>query len=490
MASTETVSIPKAEYLELIQAKNTVLILQHELAQLKRVLFGSKSERHIPADPNQPTLFDLPAIEEPELVKQQISYTRDKKQKKSKAVRLELPAHLERKIEVIEPENLPKDAHKISEKVTEILEYIPGTLHVRRIVRPYYVGQSNDEKTEIIIADLPSRALPKSNAGEGLLAHLIISKYVDHLPFYRQVQMLKRQDVQIAESTINGWFNASVQLLEPLYEVLKTKVLHTDYLMADETPIPVQTKDKPGATHKGFHWVYYNPLTRKILFDYQKSRGREGPDVPLKDYSGYLQTDGYSAYNNLSNKSKIKQLACWAHARRYFKKALDNDNERSEYALKLIKELYAIERQAKEQNFEAEQIRSLRQQKSKPLLDEMYTWLKKQLIEVLPQSAIGKAIAYTLKLWPRLIIYIEDGRLNIDNNLTENSIRPVALGRKNYMFAGSHDAAQRAAMMYSFLATCKINDVEPFSWLKETLTKIADHPANRLYELLPDATNH
>jgi hypothetical protein len=328
--------------------------------------------------------------------------------------------------------------------------------------------------------------LPKSNAGEGLLEHLIISKYVDHLPFYRQVQMLKRQDVQIAESTINGWFNASVQLLEPLYEALKTKVLHTDYLMADETPIPVQTKDKPGATHKGFHWVYYNPLTRKVLFEYQKSRGREGPDELLKNYAGYLQTDGYSAYNNLSNKSKITQLACWAHARRYFEKALDNDKERSEEALKMIRELYAIERQAKEQKLQADQIRSLRQKKSKPLLDELYTWLKKHLIEVLPQSAIGKAIAYSLKLWPRLIIYTEDGRLYIDNNLTENSIRPVALGRKNYMFAGSHDAAQRAAMMYSFFATCKINNIEPFSWLKETLTKIADHPANKLEELLPD----
>ncbi len=191
MASTETVTISKAEYLELIQTKNTVLILQHELAQLKRALFGSKSERHIPADLNQPTLFDLPTIEQSEPVKEQISYTRNKTQKKSKAIRLELPAHLERKTEIIEPENLPQDAHKISEKVTEILEYIPGSLYVRHIVRPYYVGQSNDEKTEIIIADLPLRALPKSNAGEGLLAYLIISKYVDHLPFYRQVQMLK-----------------------------------------------------------------------------------------------------------------------------------------------------------------------------------------------------------------------------------------------------------------------------------------------------------
>ena len=487
MASTETITISKAEYLELIQTKNTVLILQHELAQLKRALFGSKSERHIPADLNQPTLFDLPAIEQSKPVKEQISYTRNKTQKKSKAVRLELPAHLERKTEVIEPENLPQDAHKISEKVTEILEYIPGSLYVRHIVRPYYVGQSNDEKTEIIIADLPLRALPKSNAGEGLIAYFLISKFVDHLPFYRIVQMLKRQGVEIAESTINGWFTAAVQLLEPLYEVLRQKVLKTDYLMADETPIPVQTKDKPGATHKGYHWVYYNPLSRKVLFDYQKSRGREGPDALLKDYDGYLQTDGYNAYNNLSNKSKITQLACWAHARRYFEKALDNDKQRSEFALQLIKELYAIERQAKEQQLQADQIHSLRQEKSKLLLEKMKVWLSEQIMEVLPQSAIGKAIAYTLKLWPRLIVYIEDGRLNIDNNLTENSIRPVALGRKNYMFAGSHDAAQRAAMMYSFFATCKINNIEPFSWLKETLTKIADRPANRLEDLLPGA---
>jgi transposase len=487
MASTETVTISKAEYLEFIEAKQTVLILQHELAQLKRMIFGSKSERHIPSDPNQPTLFDLPASEEPQVQKEQISYTRDKAKAKNKAVRLELPAHLPRKTEVIEPENLPEGARKLNEKITEVLEYEPGTIYVRQIIRPYYVGESNDEKTDIIIAELPSRALPKSNAGEGLLAHLIISKYVDHLPFYRQVQMFKRQDVELAESTINGWFTAAVQLLEPLYEVLRQKVLKTDYLMADETPIPVQTKDKPGATHKGYHWVYYNPLSKTVLFNYQKSRGREGPDGLLKNFTGYLQTDGYKSYNNLSNKAHITQLACWAHARRYFEKALDNDKTRSEQALGLIRELYAIERMAKEQNLQADQIRDLRKSKSKPVLGELETWLKEEAAKVLPQSAIGKAIAYTIKLWPRLTRYIEDSRLNIDNNLTENSIRPVALGRKNYLFAGSHDAAQRAAMIYSFFATCKINNIEPFNWLKDTLTKIADHPANRLEELLPAA---
>lgn len=482
MASTETVTISKAEYDAMVAE---LAMLKHELAQLKRMIFGSKSERHIPAVSNQATLFDLPEAEEPQVQKEQISYTRDKAKAKSKAVRLELPAHLPRKTEVIEPENLPEGARKLNEKITEVLEYEPGTIYVRQIIRPYYVGESNDEKTNIIIAELPSRALPKSNAGEGLIAYFLISKFVDHLPFYRIVQMLKRQGVEIAESTINGWFTAAVQLLEPLYEVLRQKVLKTDYLMADETPIPVQTKDKPGATHKGYHWVYYNPLSKTVLFDYQKSRGREGPDDLLKNFTGYLQTDGYKSYNNLSNKAHITQLACWAHARRYFEKALDNDKTRSEQALGLIRALYAIERMAKEQNLQADQIRDLRQKKSKPVLDELETWLKEEAANVLPQSAIGKAIAYTIKLWPRLTRYIEDGRLNIDNNLTENSIRPVALGRKNYLFAGSHDAAQRAAMIYSFFATCKINNIEPFNWLKDTLTKIADHPANRLEELLP-----
>lgn len=482
MASTETVTISKAEYDAMVAE---LAMLKHDLAQLKRMIFGSKSERHIPAVSNQATLFDLPEAEEPQVQKEQISYTRDKAKAKSKAVRLELPAHLPRKTEVIEPENLPEGARKLNEKITEVLEYEPGTIYVRQIIRPYYVGESNDEKTNIIIAELPSRALPKSNAGEGLIAYFLISKFVDHLPFYRIVQMLKRQGVEIAESTINGWFTAAVQLLEPLYEVLRQKVLKTDYLMADETPIPVQTKDKPGATHKGYHWVYYNPLSKTVLFDYQKSRGREGPDDLLKNFTGYLQTDGYKSYNNLSNKAHITQLACWAHARRYFEKALDNDKTRSEQALGLIRALYAIERMAKEQNLQADQIRDLRQKKSKPVLDELETWLKEEAANVLPQSAIGKAIAYTIKLWPRLTRYIEDGRLNIDNNLTENSIRPVALGRKNYLFAGSHDAAQRAAMIYSFFATCKINNIEPFNWLKDTLTKIADHPANRLEELLP-----
>jgi hypothetical protein len=312
-----------------------------------------------------------------------------------------------------------------------------------------------------------------------------VSKFVDHLPFYRQVQMFKRQNLEIAESTINGWFNAGCDLLEPLYQALKARMLSSDYLMADETPIPVLTKDKPGATHKGYHWVYYDPVHRLVLFDYRKSRGREGPDEMLKEFAGYLQTDGYNAYDHYENRSQITLLACMAHARRKFEHALENNPSLAGNALKMFQALYDIERDIREINLETDAIGSLRQEKSKPILDQMESWLREQIILVPPKSAIGMAMAYTLNLWPRLIRYINDGRLQIDNNLIENSIRPVALGRKNYLFAGSHEAAQQAAVIYSILATCKLHGVEPFAYLSKILAIIPDFPANQLHTLLP-----
>jgi len=274
-------------------------------------------------------------------------------------------------------------------------------------------------------------------------------------------------------------------LIEPLYEALKREVVSVDYLMADETPLPVQTKDKPGATHKGYDWVYFAPSKRLVLFDYRKSRSSEGPDEILKDFSGYLQTDGYAAYNHFEKQANITLLACMAHARRAFDKAKDNDLNRAEYALKQFQLLYAIEREAREQELKPEAIKALRQEKAVPILKEMGTWLKEEFYTVVPQGGIGKAISYTLKLWPRLIRYIDDGRFQIDNNLIENSIRTVALGRKNYLFVGLHDAAQNAAMIYSLLATCKINNVEPFGWLRNVLATIPEYPVNQLHKLLP-----
>lgn len=481
MEAEEIISISKKEYLEL---KSENEYLKQQLAELKRMIFGAKSERFIPQASNQISLFELPEAE-PEPQKEEITYTRTKSENKKQPVRTELPAHLPRVDEVIEPEVLPDGAKKIGENITEVLEYKPANIYVRRIIRPKYILSQTDEQTQIITAALPSIPIPRSNAGEGLLSHLIVSKFVDHLPFYRQSQMFKRQGITIAESTMGGWFSGVCRLLEPIYQVLKQDVFSGDYLQADETPIPVLTQDKPGATHKGYHWVYHNPVTRQVLFDYQKSRGREGPEMILENFSGYLQTDGYSAYSNLKRNQPITLLACMAHARRKFEHAKDNHPALAQQALAMFSELYDIERKGREAEFTFDQLKKLRQKESMPVLDKLHLWLQENIITALPKSSMGIAIGYTLKLWSRLIRYTEDGRFQIDNNLIENSIRPVALGRKNYLFAGSHEAAQNAAMIYSFFACCKVKNIDPFIWLKETLSKIHTTPKEDLYKLIP-----
>ncbi len=472
------------EYDTLMAQNAELLYLKQELAQLKRMIFGAKSERFIPDDPGQLSLgLDVEQKENEEQETEDIAYKRRKaKKKKEVPVRLPLPSHLHREIIEIEPDEDITGAKRIGVERTELLEYTPGTFYVIAYDRPKY---ALPEDKGIVIGILPSLPIPRGNAGPGLLTHLLISKFQDHLPFYRQVQMFKRADITIAESTISGWFSATCRLLEPLYEKLIEKVKQSNYLMADETPIPVMTKDKPGSTQKGYHWVYYSPLEKRVCFDYRKGRGREGPDEFLEEFQGALQTDGYSAYNKFEYRIGITLLACVAHSRRKFNDAIKNDPKRAEYALKKIQELYKVERKAREEELSHEQRKELRQEESIPVLTELEKWLKNQLTEVLPKSAIGEAIAYTLKLWKRLVRYTEDGRWEIDNNAVENSIRVVALGRKNYMFAGSHDGARNAAMIYSFLGTCKINNVEPYAWLKDVLTRIPDHSIHKLEELLP-----
>jgi len=457
---------------------------------LKRLIFGSKSERFVATSPDQLALFE--GLERQiETKKQQQVATSSSTKAKQKPVRNLLPAHLPREEEVIEPDHIPPGAKKIGEEITEVLEYSPARLFVRRIIRPKYAlkeqQSENSDKPElskpVVIAELPSLPIPKGNAAASLLAYILVSKYVDHLPYYRQMQMLKRLRVELSNSTINGWFNATTDLLQPLYHCLLKKVLASDYLQADESPIKVLDSKKKRTTHTGYHWVYHAPLEKLVLFDYQIGRSREGPQQLLEYFNGILQTDGYTAYNSLKTKGNIILTACMAHARRYFEKALDNDRERAEYAMNLIAQLYAIERKAKD--FNARDRFELRQKQAQPILDEFESWLQENQQRVTPKSPIGKAIGYTINLWSRIRRYTDDGRLLIDNNRIENTIRPLALGRKNYLFAGSHAAAQRAAMMYSFFATCKINNIEPYQWLKETLDRIPEHKANRLEELLP-----
>ena len=457
--------------------------LKEELAWLKRQVFGRKSERHEGSEDESQLKLDLGETEAPPQKppeKQTITVERSKAKQKGHS-RTELPSYLRREEKTIEPSEDVTGAKKIGEEITEVLEYQPGELYVKKVVRPKYALKGQG----VAIGDLPAMPLPKSNVGPGLLSKILIDKFVDHLPFYRQALRFEREGLRIADSTINDWFRGGCDLLMPLYEELIRKVQNSDYIQADETPIDVLDPNKKKDTHKGYHWVYNAPLEKIVAFRYRKGRGREGPKEFLKNFTGWLQADGYNAYDKIKDKEQIRLLACMAHARRKFEHALENDKERSEYALGMIRKLYAVEHKAREESLSFEDRKSLRQEAARPVFDELGNWLKKEVTQVLPKSSIGKAFAYSLNLWERLGRYLDDGRLEIDNNWVENSIRPVAIGRKNYLFAGSHDGAQRAAMMYSFLGTCKKNDVEPFTWLRDVLAKIPEQKVNQLEELLP-----
>jgi transposase len=464
--------------------------LQAELAQLKKIVFGSKSERFIPETNPQQTSLDFgqtPEVKKEIPVTETITYEREKNSGKQKPSRQPIPAHLERVVHEIKPEEDVTGLVKIGEEVTEELEYVPGKLFVNKYVRPKYVKPADDgETTKVIVGKLPERPLPKCIAGPQLLAALIIAKFIDHLPLYRQSQMFKRLGVDLPDSTIGGWVNSVAGLIKPLYDIHKKKILSATYLQADETPIDVLESEKSG-THQGYYWAYYDPVTKSVLFDYRKGRGREGPQEILKSFTGHLQTDGYAVYNEFGKRSGITLMHCWAHARRKFAEAEDSDRPRAHYVLQEIQKLYALEREMNEQQLSETERTALRKEKALPVIDALKKWLIAAKPGTLPKSPMGKAIDYTLSRIEALKIYTSNGKLQIDNNLTENAIRPIALGRKNYLFAGSHEAAQNAAMFYSLFATCKVKGINPSTWLSETLKKIATHPINRIEELLPGA---
>lgn len=470
---------------QLAEKDAALLMLKAEIDQIRRLIYGSRSERFAPqVNPEQTTLIlDVATAEIKPAESQTITYQREKKSTTVSVHtgRNPLPAHLPRVEIILEPTGDVSGMKQIGKEITEQLEFDPGKFFVKQFIRPKYAKPDGEG---ILMAELPSRPIEKGIPGPGLLASITIEKYADHLPLYRQIERFKRSGITIAPSTMSDWISAASQLISPLYEVLKKKVLSSDYLQADETPIKVLDRDKKGKIHRGYYWVYRDPVSGLVLFDYRQGRGREGPTEMLKDFEGHLQTDGYGVYDSFDN-GKIKLLNCMAHARRYFEQALDNDRPRAEYALKEIQQLYVVERQARENKLDHSQRYELRQHQSIDVLEGLHDWLKNSIIQVLPKSSIGQAMAYALPRWEKLMLYTTDGKLEIDNNPVENSIRPIAIGRKNYLFAGSHAAAQRSAMIYSLLGTCKLKNIEPYTWLKNIFEVIPDHKANRLEELLP-----
>jgi transposase len=473
-----------------LQAQNKELLalvaqLTHQLAELKRLVFGTRSERFEPAGgPEQMGLFGdghpaLPPPAEQVVIPEQVVTRSAPKQK---PVRQGLPAHLPREVIVIEPPVDTAGLRKIGDEVSESLDYRPATLVVIRRERPKYVDPRNEE-AGVIIADMPARPIEKGIAEPALLAHVVIEKYVDHLPIYRQVQRFKREGIALPESTIGGWIGASADLLAPLYDALAAEARGSGYIQADETPIQVQDPGKQGKTHRGYYWVYHAPLSGLVVMDYREGRSRDGPAAWLGGFHGALQSDGYAAYEAFDQLPAMTTYGCWAHARRYFFEAKDSSPDEAAYALAEIGKLYEIERALRDERAAAEERRAARQEYAVPVLDALKAWLESQ--RALPKSPLGKAVGYALNHWVRLVRYAEDGRIEIDNNLVENAIRPIALGRKNYLFAGSHGAARRAAVIYSLLATCKKHDVNPQAWLADVLARIPTHPARQVSDLLP-----
>jgi transposase len=471
---------------KLEELEGKYFLLQQQFAQMQRLIFGSKSERFVPvANPSQATLeFNIEPVTTVEIKQEQVSaHTRTTVEKKTNHKgRLKLPAHLERVEHKLYPTEDVTTLKCIGEEITEELEYTPGKFFVNKYIRKKYAKPGGEG---IITAALPTRPIDKGIPGPGLLSQIVIDKYVDHLPLHRQVQRFKREDIHIPASTITDWVKYTGNLLAPLYDVMKQQVLKSDYIMADESPIKVLDNEKENGTCQGYYWVYRAPVENLVLFDYRPGRGREGPTEILKHFSGHLQTDGYAVYEMFEKKPGITLLSCMAHARRYFEQALDNDKARAEFALQQIQLLYETERTARNNNHTHAQRLELRERESVPILESIKQWLAENVTLVLPQSAIGKAITYSLARWDKLCVYASDGKLEIDNNWVENNIRPIALGRKNYLFAGSHDAAQRAAIIYSLLITCKLKNVNPFNWLKQTLSTIPDIKATNLADLLP-----
>jgi len=462
-----------------------------QIEQLRRMIFGSKRERFESAIDSHQLAFEFEpkALEIAEAVKLEreqirVSYLRQKP-KKEHPGRMALPSHLPVVETIIEPSEDTTDMVRIGQEITEELDYTPAKLHINRTIRPKYITKEDEKGNQKQVIAQLNRPIPKCIASAALLSMIFTDKFIFHLPLYRILKRIVQMGVPLPSSTLESWVKLGAELIRPLYAVHRLYVFSEIYQMIDESPMKVQDRDKPGACHQGYMWVRYAPLSKSVLFEYYKSRSTKGPIDDLSSFKGYIQTDGYSGYTYLASQQGITHLSCWAHARRYFDKALENDRERASHVMKLIQLLYAIEALARESEMSHQQRHALRLDKSLPIINEIGQYIQQERDKVTPKSPIRQAFEYCANRWLSLQNYLTNGMLEIDSNLVENSIRPLALGRKNYLFAGSHDAAKDIAMFYSFFATCTKNNIDPQKWLTYVIQNINDTKTSQLKNLLP-----
>ena len=476
--------------------------LQHTIEQLLRQRYGRKSERLEDIDPalllpfiqdyikeqdeqNKEAQKDIP---EKETVKEEITYKRNKPKRKK------LPEDLPRETmeyDIDESEKVcdccGKQLKRIGQETSEQLDYVPATLKVIEHVRFKYACKHCEQK--IVTADKARQPIEKGLPAAGLLAHVVTSKYVDHLPLYRLEGIFSRHDIDIKRSTMCGWMAGCADLLLPLYKLMGKEVLRSKVINTDDTPVRVQDKKLDKKTRTGRLWIYHGDQNHPYnVYDYTATRGREGPEEFLRDYKhGFLQADAYAGYDFIFDDPgrDVIELLCWAHARRKFYEARSSAPQLSHTAIAWIKLLYDIEKEIKD--LPAQQRKTVRQEKSVVILNDFKNWLDEISFEqALPQSPIRQAINYTLNGWAALCRYAQDEDFYIDNNVAERLMRPIAIGRKNWMFFGSDNGGRTAAILFSLTQSAKRHNLNVFTYLKDVIARISDHPSNRLDDLLPD----
>lgn len=464
------------------------------IAKLRRMQFGRKSEK-LERQIEQLELR-LDELEAARAERAEASPTAvlpvPVAERTTKPMRRPLPAHLPRETRKIPPkqEACPDCGGKLKplgEDVSEMLEYVPAHWKVLRQVRPKLACACCDK---IVQAEAASRPIARGMAGPGLLAHVLVSKYADHLPLYRQEEIYAREGIELERSTLADWVGSVSGLLQPLVEALRRHVLAGDKLHADDTPVPVLAPGN-GKTKTGRLWTYVrddrpagDATPPAVWFAYSPDRKGEHPQAHLRAFTGTLQADAYAGFEQIYEADRIQEAACWAHVRRkFYDLVVAHKSEVAQEALRRIGELYAIE--ADIRGKQPAERRQVRNERSRPLLESLKQWLEETLGKLSKKSDTALAVRYALGRWEALLHYLDDGRLEIDNNAAERALRAVALGRKNYLFAGSDRGGERAAAIYSLIGTAKLNGLDPEAYLRNVLSRIADHPINRIEELLP-----
>ena len=485
-----------SQHEQLLSHRTEIEHLNLLIAKLRRMQFGRKSEKL----ERQIEQLEL-KLEELESAKacratasssEFISSAVSSPIAPTKPSRQALPEHLPREVKTYAPKQeacaeCGGRLRLLGEDVSEVLEWVPGSFKVIRHVRPK-LSCAGCER--IVQAPARSRPIERGLAGPGLLAHVLVAKYCDHQPLYRQAEMYAREGVELERSTLADWVGGGSRLLEPLVEALRRHVLSGHKLHADDTPVPVLAPGN-GKTKTGRLWTYVqddrpagDSTPAAVWFAYSPDRRGEHPREHLRNFSGILQADAYAGFHHLYEGGQIQEAACWAHVRRkFYELQVAQASPLAAEALKRIAELYAIESDIRGRpTDERLQVRTTR---ARPLLEGLQEWMQTTLARVSRKSEIAGAIRYALGRWRALLRYSEDGHIEIDNNAAERALRAVALGRKNYLFAGSDSGGERAAAIYSLIGTAKLNGVDPEAYLRTVLERIAEHPINRIEELLP-----